>query len=230
MRLPFLRSKSAAQATPTRSRAAPALDDELAVLAARTLARRRLVGALVLLVIGVLGFPLLFETQPRPLPVDTPIELPRREAPAPEAARPAVAAKPAPRPVLPADAGIEQPSAAPASAASAPAVEPVKAAAVANAPIALPASTPAVSAAPASIPATTPRFVVQAGAFSEAAKLREARSKIEGLGLKTYIQVVETEAGKRTRIRIGPFATRAEADSAAARLKLNGLAAAVITL
>ncbi|NLZ41298.1 MAG: SPOR domain-containing protein, partial [Comamonadaceae bacterium] len=43
---------------------------------ARLRARRRLVGALVLLVAGVVGLPLLFDTQPRPLPVDTPIVLP----------------------------------------------------------------------------------------------------------------------------------------------------------
>ncbi len=61
-------------------------DDAAVVEAARTRARRRLIGALVLLVAGVIGFPLLFETQPRPLPVDTPIEVqPRELAAAPRA-------------------------------------------------------------------------------------------------------------------------------------------------
>ncbi len=59
---------------------------------ARTRARRRLVGALVLLAIGVIGFPVLFETQPRPLPVDTPIELPPHDA---------AVQRPAPAPALP---------------------------------------------------------------------------------------------------------------------------------
>src|SRR5476651_1354830 len=52
-----------------------------AVREARARARRRLVGATVLLLIGVIGFPLLFETQPRPIPVDLPIEIPARNAP-----------------------------------------------------------------------------------------------------------------------------------------------------
>ena len=39
-----------------------------AVRQARTRARRRLIGAVVLLAIGVIGFPLVFETQPRPHP------------------------------------------------------------------------------------------------------------------------------------------------------------------
>jgi DedD protein len=50
-----------------------------AVQEARTRARRRLIGAAVLVVIGVIGFPLLFETQPRPIPVDIPIEIPRKD-------------------------------------------------------------------------------------------------------------------------------------------------------
>ena len=50
------------------------------VQAARTRARRRLIGAAALLGVGVVGFPLLFETQPRPIAVDIPIEIPRKEA------------------------------------------------------------------------------------------------------------------------------------------------------
>ena len=51
-----------------------------AVQQARTRARHRLIGAAVLLVIGIIVFPLVFETQPRPVPVDIPIEIPRRDA------------------------------------------------------------------------------------------------------------------------------------------------------
>ncbi|MBE7417847.1 MAG: SPOR domain-containing protein [Ideonella sp.] len=50
------------------------------VQVARARARRRLIGAAVLLGIGVVGFPLLFETQPRPVAVDIPIEIPRKDA------------------------------------------------------------------------------------------------------------------------------------------------------
>ena len=74
------------------------------------------------------------------------------------------------------------------------------------------------------------RFVVQVGAYTDATALREARQKVEKLGLKTYTQVVETEAGKRTRVRVGPFATREEADRTGAKLKAAGLPAAILTL
>jgi DedD protein len=50
-----------------------------AITAARTRARRRLMGAAVLVMAGVIGFPLVFETQPRPVPVDIPIDIPRKD-------------------------------------------------------------------------------------------------------------------------------------------------------
>ena len=66
-------NRSAAAATP-RASAAEGVD------VARTRARRRLIGAVLLLGFGVIAFPLLFETQPRPIPVDIPIEIPRKDA------------------------------------------------------------------------------------------------------------------------------------------------------
>ena len=76
-----------------------------AVQRARIRARQRLVGAAVLVVIGVIGFPIVFETQPRPIPVDILIEVPRREGAPPivmPAARlPAAVAASAPPSVAP---------------------------------------------------------------------------------------------------------------------------------
>jgi len=42
----------------------------------RQRAKHRLMGATVLVLIGVIGFPLLFDKQPRPIAVDTPIDIP----------------------------------------------------------------------------------------------------------------------------------------------------------
>lgn len=72
--------------------------------------------------------------------------------------------------------------------------------------------------------------MVQAGAYLDASSLREARQKVEKLGLKTYTQVVETPTGKRTRVRVGPFESRTEADSVAGRIKATGLSVVVLTL
>ncbi|RMX08006.1 SPOR domain-containing protein [Corticibacter populi] len=74
------------------------------------------------------------------------------------------------------------------------------------------------------------RFIVQVGAFSDDAKVREVRSKLDQLGLKTYTQVVQTGAGRATRVRVGPFGSRAEANQAAERVKAANLPAAIMSL
>jgi DedD protein len=74
------------------------------------------------------------------------------------------------------------------------------------------------------------RFVVQVGAFADPAKARAARLKAERAGLKTYTNVADTKEGKRVRVRVGPFVTRAEADKAAGKLKGLDLPAAILTL
>jgi len=222
--------------------------------AARTRSRQRLIGAVVLLGIGVIAFPLLFETQPRPIPVDIPIEIPRKDGAPPLAVpppRPAVApaAKVAPAlPVIteskaeagkdvtvPADAAAKVEPAAKAPEPKAPAQAVVKAEPKAQAQPVVKAE-PKPQAQPASKPEAKPvaeaagRFVVQVGAFADTAVAREARAKVEKLGLHTYTQSVDTDNGKRIRVRLGPFVTRDEADKAAAKVKAAGLPAAVLTL
>jgi DedD protein len=224
--LSFIKLKR--QDPPARS-AAPAD----VVAQARTKARRRLIGAAVLLGIGIIGFPLLFETQPRPIAVDIPIEIPRKDA-APQLAMPA------PRPA-PASATSAAPPAKPEVVTeTAEAPKPVPSAPVSA--VAVKAEPAPVKEAPApaakEAPAPTPRpaavdegrFVVQVGAFAEVTAAREARVRVEKLGLKTYTQVVETSNGKRIRVRVGPFASRDQAAQAADKLKAAGLPTAVLTL
>ena len=71
---------------------------------------------------------------------------------------------------------------------------------------------------------------MQIGAFAEVTAAREARLKVEAMGLKTYTQVIESSSGRRIRVRVGPFATKAEADKAAARIKSGGMPSAVLLL
>jgi DedD protein len=248
MRLPFFRRKNTAPEPkppqrPQRSPAADAAPEDAAIAAARTQARRRLVGAVLLLAVGVIGFPLLFETQPRPLPQDTPIVLPPT-APATRAAGSVGAAAPAPAPVLPAvpaDAGVEPVASAPqASPPAASAARAVVAAApapsvAASRPKPAAATPPAAPAASPPAPAAAPtpangRWVVQVGAYNDMERLRAARAKLQLLGFASYTQDVDSPTGQRTRVRVGPFKTRAEADAVAARVKTAGLQAAVLAL
>ena len=218
--------------------------------AARTRARRRLIGAVVLLGIGIIAFPILFETQPRPIPVDIPIQIPSRENAPPlalPAAKPVVATSSAPSvaKVATEEAPRDPVPAATAAPKPAPIAAPAPVVAVATPPkaeapppkaeAAPPKAQPAPAPAPMAVAAPKPeagsgRFVVQVGAFAESTAVREARAKVEKLGLTTYTQVIETSAGARTRVRLGPFATREEADKAAGKVKAAGLPASVLTL
>ncbi len=74
------------------------------------------------------------------------------------------------------------------------------------------------------------RFVVQVGAFADADKAKEVRQKLERAGLKNYTNVAETKNGTRIRVRAGPFASKAEADKAAEKIKGLSLPAAILSL
>lgn len=234
----------------------------------RRRARHRLMGAAVLVLLGVIGFPLLFDTQPRPIPVDVPIEIPDRNKVAPlvvpaqsnepdavKAAgsqpanslqqRPSVERVAASATLTDGEELIASPASGRAGVksgvASAP-VAAVKSAEAKNSPAIVAKPMPRAEDAVRGKPATDARqpaaaersdderFIVQVGAFADADKAKEVRLKLERAGLKTYTQVVDSKDGKRTRVRVGPYGTRADADKAAARIKGLDLSASVLTL
>jgi DedD protein len=217
--------------------------------AMRKRARHRLIGAGVLVLAAVVGFPLLFDTQPRPIAVDIPIEIPDRNKakPLPVPAQPAtqapVVSGVAPTPTAPEKLAVAPPSAptaAPAEAAApaAPEAKPQPERGPKAAATPVPKSDDGAKARalledkPVQVATASDdgRFVVQVGAFADPAKARAARLKVERAGLKTYTNVAETKDGKRVRVRVGPFANRAEADKAAAKIKGLDLPAAILTL
>ena len=73
------------------------------------------------------------------------------------------------------------------------------------------------------------KVILQVGAFSDADKVREVRRKLEQAGLKTYTQVVDKDGKKSTRVRVGPYDSRADADKAAARIRKLDLPVSVLT-
>ena len=253
----------------------------------RRRAKHRLIGACVLVALGVIGFPLLFDSQPRPVAVDIAIDIPDKAQVKPLVVPvPASAAQPSamPAPVAASAAPVleEKPLSPPESnavqapleaakpqavavpveqlvakvAAIAPEVKPQAKAAVPEAKVlAKPAAVVAATKPQAPVEAAKPqaptddgtkaaallegkdaaatavvRYVVQVGAFSDGAKLREVRHKLEKSGLKTYTQVVDGKDGKRTRVRVGPFTSQAEADKSAARIRSLELSATVLKM
>jgi DedD protein len=223
------------------------------VEAMRRRARHRLIGAAVLVLAGVVGFPLLFDTQPRPVAVDIPIEIPDRTKVKPLPAPPQPAGKvaqapahvPAPAPAAPmiteskpepAPAPVEKAESKPAPAEKVAKAEPApEKKAEPKAETKPEAKTTETAKAQAllegkSVDAGSARYVVQVGAFAEKDKARKAQQKLERAGFKNYTNVAETKEGTRIRVRAGPFTSRAEADKAAEKIKGLDLPASVLTL
>jgi DedD protein len=208
-------------------------------------ARHRLIGASVLVVLGVVGFPLLFDTQPRPVSVDIAVDIPDRatakplvdtSTPKPLSAAAGLDAKeevvPDTKPEPKAEAK-PKPEAAVAAAAAVAAVVPKAETKPEPAKVdTKPAAKPEVKsdAKPSDSKDTGSRFVVQAGTFSDEGKLREVRSKLEKAGITTYTQVIEGKEGRRVRVRVGPFTSRDEADKVARKIKQLQLQPQVLTL
>ena len=201
----------------------------------RKRAKHRLIGAAVLVLVGVVGFPLLFDSQPRPIPVDIAIEIPARQSVKPLATATPASATPAPSAAPATPAPDPAPVASPAAVSS---VTPVPAAPAAAVPVAPRVADDSARAKAlledkpvvAANESAELRLVVQVGAFADAAKAREVRLKLEKAGLKTYTQVADSKEGKRTRVRVGPFANKAEADQAALKIKALDLPATILSL
>jgi len=85
-------------------------------------------------------------------------------------------------------------------------------------------SAPAATPTPASA-ASPGQYVVQIGAFLDATVAKDLAAKAGEQGFNAYLEAVTTKSGQVQRVRIGPFATRGEADAAAAKLKGAGFAA-----
>lgn len=241
----------------------------------RKRARHRLMGSVVLVLGAVVGLPLLFDSQPRPVAIDTPIVIPDRNQVAPLAAPSAVVKPVAPSKEVVVDTiDVQQVPGVKSTVANAAALDPHEEVVTKDTKVAVmqevkPEIKPEVKVETKSEtksetkpevkvetkPETKPdakdgakakalldgkdaaksadaavRAVVQVGAFADLAKAKEARAKLEHAGIKTYTQDVDTKEGKRTRVRVGPFATKEEAEKAAEKIRKLNLQATVLKL
>lgn len=224
----------------------------------RKRAKHRLIGTVVLVLAGVIGFPLLVDKQPRPIAVDIPIEIPDKNkvkplalpsvAPLAVPTTPSVASGILTESKPPVTAPVVVPPVAPKSEPKVETKTVVKEIAktpekAPEKPLAKATEKPGPDSAaraqalldgkespPVTAPAAEDRLVVQVGAFADPAKAREARLKLERAGLKTYTQEVQTKDGLRIRVRVGPFGSRADADKAADKIKRLDLSASILTL
>lgn len=195
----------------------------------RRKARQRLIGATVLVVLAVAGFPMVFDTQPRPVPVDLSIDIPSKAKALPDVP---------PEPLKPGSgAVVTEGSTAPSADDNKHGLsdqEELVATPTADKPVATAQAPSAALAKPADEKSREPssaesRFVVQVGAYTEEARVREVRAKLEKAGLKTYTQVIESKDGKRTRVRLGPYSSKAEAEKVVEKAKSLQLQASILS-
>ncbi len=190
-------------------------------------ARRRLIGAVALTLLAVIVLPLLLEDEPPPA---SSLAVKMAALPAPTAPAQGREAEPAPAVESGLDKPVAEPQpeskpepaqAAPPSRPQAAKHEPVKPAPVQ--PVARPeAAKPAPHVEPK--PAADAAFVVQLAALSDAAKARALAARASQAGLPAYTDV----AGKLTRVRLGPYATREAAVAAAVKLAEHGMSGQVV--
>ncbi len=186
--------------------------------ALRRRARHRLIGAAVLVLAGVLGFPLLFDTQPRPVDVDIPIQIPDRNKakPLPPLAQkpaPAVAGKVTPPPSVPPQAAaVPQPPVITESRQEAGLPPAPAEAKVASAS----APRPAAEVKPAR-PEPVAEKKPEAKAPAKAAEPTKAQALAEAR------TVDAAAAGVRYVVQVGAFAEKEKARAAQQKLERAGL-------
>jgi len=212
--------------------------------------RRRLIGAFTLGLLAIVFLPMLFDSAPkkdqansREIAIQVPPKegLPPLPAPTPSTAPPAVATTPTPTPTpappsAPLTASTASPAPTPPLATTAIAkpemkVEPKSAAPAATpAPVAKSATLPPIAAPVKEPPLPKQGFVVQIGAFKDAANAQQIVASMKEAKLPVFTDSIATSGGSVTRVRVGPFASKEKADSALAQVKLAGADGKIVPL
>jgi len=186
--------------------------------------RRRLVGAIALVLLAVIVLPWIFDPQPRQAPPVS-VRIPGEDE------TPFVPKSGSKPPAPPAKA--EKPAPAPEHAPAAPAAPKAEAKPAEKSPAAKPA--PAAQAAPASTLSERARaeaalanaqYFVPVGAYADPSAVI---AKLKAAKLAYFTEPVATAKGKVTRVRAGPFASREGAEKAQKQLKALGLKPGDIT-
>jgi DedD protein len=155
--------------------------------------RRRLVGAIALVLVAVIVLPWIFDPQPRQAPVVS-VRIPNEDE---SAFKP----KPVPKPAAPVE--TVKPDAPPPE----------------SKPAAQPSTGSKAERARAEAALANVQFIVPVGAYAEPdgviAKLKAAK-------ISYFTEPIATEKGTVTRVRAGPYATREAAERALKQIKALG--------
>jgi DedD protein len=196
----------------------------------RKRARRRLVGAITLVVTAVVILPMVLDSKPEQRSHEIDIRIPSEDSVEELAPEAAIRTEAPPRTVPEKlETGIRQEE----PVASEPSVKPAQ---PANESIGKPAANSMDSKvesgagnAKATVPAAAANvFVVQLGAFSDPGKARQQLQSVTSKDSrsKAYTETLKVDGGadkgEITRVRVGPFDTREEAERTREKLKKLG--------
>jgi DedD protein len=223
-----------------RRRGSKAQDEEPIdpMLPEKKRARRRLIGASALVLAAIIGLPMIFDSEPKPLADDIAIQIPSRDKPGASAGTtnemaplPVPLVEPKKTLIVPTTTGSTEskveaksepklePAPIPSAAEKTPAAQNLK-------PSGEKATQKSTERA-SSEKASSSHFILQVAAVASKTKADELQAKLKQAGIKSYSQKISTKDGDRYRIRVGPYGSRDEADKMRTRLIKMGLSVAV---
>jgi DedD protein len=188
------------------------LSDDANLLKRR--ARRRLVGAIALVVLVVVVLPIILDQKPRPGPQELTVQIPSQDG-GPFKTRVLPPLQPAPTapPTSEAPQAVKEAPAKPAP------VEP----AARPAPAKKESAKTSTSEKPRARAKTAEAFVFQLGVFANPDNAKQVRDRTTSAGIKSYTDKVKGQQGEQTRVRAGPFPSRGAAEKARDKLKALGM-------
>jgi len=176
--------------------------------------RRRLIGAVTLVVLAVVFVPMVLDSEPRPKRSEASLEIPAKDK---------VSPLPPPSTKAESKVPVKAPEPGPSVVEKSKAVTPPAAMEKAK------AVTPAEAGAQKTSAEAAPKlegFAVQVGAFRDEDKLKQAREKLAAAGLPHFVE----RRGDLNRLRAGPYPTREAAEKALAAVKAASLDGQVVPL
>ena len=213
----------------------------------RRRANRRLLGASVLLLIAIIAVPMFLEREPPPLPdnVDVripPIEGTKFEPKFPDGKKAAAAEKTVDKPAeIPAiteptgaQAGVStvQPPAVVSAMPSVAIAPPTPVKPPEKAPVVVAEKPPAKPAAATAFEAERKpgQLVIQVIAVRDPAVAKLMYERAKSLKFPAYTEKIDVTNGVVIRVRVGPYSTKQQAETARAKLAQAGFEAKVLTL
>jgi DedD protein len=193
----------------------------------RKRARRRLVGAVALVLLMVTVLPMVLDDrQAQTSQPEIAVNIPSQDAN--DFSSRIVPVDPQDQTSAPANQTPDTPVETPPPPAPVVEKAPEPWAGVVNPPPAAKAAVPPSQPAAEKPAASAGAFSVQIGVFSDAANVKQLQGKLTGEGFRSYTEKVNTPGGSKLRLRVGPYASRAEAEKARDKLKAGGTAGIVV--